>query len=131
MDPNTPIETVMTVLPFTIGAEQSIAKAGELMREHGIRHLPVLHGGQVAGVITERDLALAAGFDGLDLENTRVEDVMVSEPYAVARKSPIGPVIREMASHKYGSVLVTEGPKVVGIFTVADGMAILARLLEG
>lgn len=131
VDPNTPIENVMTVLPFTVGAEQPIDKAQALMQEHHIRHLPVLHGGQVVGLITERDLALAAGFDGIDSAATRIEDVMVSEPYTVGRKAPIGPVIEEMASHKFGSVLVTEGAKVVGIFTVADGMAILARLLDG
>lgn len=120
----------MTVLPVTVGAEQTIGYALSLMAQRGFRHLPVLHGGALAGIVSERDLGLAAGFDGVEPDSVRVEEVMTAEPYAVPRTTPLRDVIRQMADHKYGSALVTEGPKVVGIFTVADAMAIFARDLE-
>ena len=45
------IQRYMTTSPQTIGAEQSLKKAHEIMREHGIRHLPVMHGNRLVGVI--------------------------------------------------------------------------------
>ena len=130
MDPNTPIETLMTVLPYTVGSQQTVDYARSLMAQHGIRHLPVLHGGQLDGIVSERDLALATSLDGVDPSKSTVEEAMTSNPYAVPRGARLGAVIREMADHKYGSALVVEGNSVVGIFTVSDAVAIFARVLE-
>ncbi|MEY4581850.1 MAG: hypothetical protein RL701_6553 [Pseudomonadota bacterium] len=48
----------MTTTPHTIGADQSLALAHTMLREHKIRHLPVRRGGSLVGMLTERDLAL-------------------------------------------------------------------------
>ena len=120
----------MTVLPHTVGSEQTVAYARSIMAQHGIRHLPVLHGGALDGIVSERDLALATSLDGIDPAETTVEEAMTAEPYAVHRKAKLGTVVREMADHKYGSALVVEGKAVVGIFTLSDAVSIFARLLE-
>ncbi len=130
MDPNTPIETLMTVLPYTVGSEQTVQYARSLMAQHGIRHLPVLHGGVLDGIVSERDLALATSLDGVDASTATVEEAMTSNPYAVPRRAKLSAVIREMAEHKYGSALVVDGKSVVGIFTLTDAVAIFARVLE-
>ncbi|HHH28528.1 MAG TPA: CBS domain-containing protein [Polyangiaceae bacterium] len=130
MDPKTPIENLMTLLPHTVGSEQPLAYAQAQMKEHGIRHLPVLHGGALDGILSERDLALAASLDGIDPATTKVEEAMTAVPYAIGRKTPVAEVVREMADHKYGSALIVEGKTVVGIFTVSDAVAHFARVLE-
>ena len=56
----------MSLTPYTIGCGRSIADAHDLMRAHHIRHLPVLDGGRVVGVVSERDLILVSSLPGLD-----------------------------------------------------------------
>ena len=46
----------MSAGPHTIGREQSLAAAKQLMHKSHVRHLPVLHGGKLVGVLSERDL---------------------------------------------------------------------------
>jgi len=56
IDMQQPIATVMTAAPHVISAEASAHDAALTMARHGIRHLPVVDGGQLVGVVTERDL---------------------------------------------------------------------------
>ncbi len=123
------IQKVMTTMPHTIGEDIPMTKALELMREHRIRHLPVLAGGSLVGVLTDRDVKLAASFAGA--ASMVVEDVMTPEPYSVLPDAPLNRVVSEMAEHKYGCAVVQQANgKVVGIFTANDGLRVLAEQLE-
>lgn len=121
----------MTPSPHTIGQEQSMAKAHEIMRSFNIRHLPVLHGGGVVGIVTERDLHLLETLRDVRPEDVPVEDAMSPDPYTVTPDAPLAEVARHMAAHKFGAAIVTEGPHVVGIFSAVDGLRLLANMLEG
>jgi acetoin utilization protein AcuB len=48
----------MTTTPHTIGVEQTLAKADKVMHELRVRHLPVLSGGKLIGILTDRDVKL-------------------------------------------------------------------------
>lgn len=120
------IRDYMTESPHTIGSEQSLAKAHALMREFGIRHLPVLHGGKLAGMVTVRDLHLVETLKDVDPESVRVEEAMTSEPYVVEPTALLRAVASEMAERKLGSAIVVDGKKVVGVFTTVDGLRALA-----
>jgi len=52
----TPVSAVMTPDPLTLPAESSAYEAALLIADRGIRHIPVIEGGRVTGVVTERDL---------------------------------------------------------------------------
>lgn len=56
IDLERPIAVVMTAVPHVISAEASVHDAALAMAHHGIRHLPVVDGGRLIGVVTERDL---------------------------------------------------------------------------
>ncbi len=51
-----PIRHYMTTGVLTIAAGQSMSVAYQVMHEHRIRHLPVIHAGKLVGVVTDRDL---------------------------------------------------------------------------
>lgn len=53
---DTPVDAVMTSPVRTLGIDATAHDAALLMSRHGIRHLPVMHDGQVAAVVSERDL---------------------------------------------------------------------------
>ena len=101
------------------------------MREHKIRHLPVLEGGRLVGMITLRDLHLVETLKDVDPKKITVEDAMSSTVYAIVPDAPLDEVAAEMAEHKYGSAVVMQNNKVVGIVTTVDVCRALAELLRG
>jgi acetoin utilization protein AcuB len=124
------IEKYMTPGPHSVGQEQPLAQAHKLMRDHHIRHLPVLHGGKLVGVLSDRDLHLIESLRDVDPEKVTVEEAMSEVVYTVAPKAPLDEVVREMAQHKYGCAVVQDNGKVVGVFTTVDAMRAFADLLE-
>jgi len=124
--PIPPISKYMTAAPFTIGKDDTLAKALESMREHHIRHLPVVHGGKLVGLLSDRDLKLLRTLRGVDPNSQTVEDAMTPGVYAVQAPTPLDKVAAEMAEHKYGSAVVLEGEKIAGIFTTVDALVALA-----
>ena len=118
----TPVSAYMTHYPHSIGRDQTAASARTLMKRHGIRHLPVLDGGHIVGLLSERDLDLLETLKDVDPAKVMVEEAMSQNPYVVAPTKSLGEVVREMARHKYGAAVIAEGPKVVGVFTTIDAL---------
>lgn len=72
MKPMPTVQKYMTVQPHTIGFDQSIAKAQETMSKYRIRHLPVLKGGKLVGILSDRDLNFVLTFKDTDPQNAKV-----------------------------------------------------------
>ncbi len=126
-----PMSRYMTLQPWTIRKGATMAQAHELMREHAVRHLPVLEAGALVGVVTERDLALIETLPGGDPRVMTVEDAMVSDVYAVGPDDPVDRVVEHMADHKHGSAVVVDRRGAVqGIFTTIDALQVLADVLR-
>jgi acetoin utilization protein AcuB len=124
------IQRYMTTSPHSIGKDQRISVAEKLMDEHQIRHLPVLHGGKLVGMVTHRDISLIQALRDVDPGKLNVEEAMSTNVYSVTPDVPLDEVAREMADKKYGSAVVLQNAKVVGIFTTVDACRALAELLE-
>jgi acetoin utilization protein AcuB len=124
------IQRYMTTTPHSIGADQTLAHAHAVMREHKIRHLPVLVGGKLVGMVTDRDLRFIETLRDVDPAKVPVEDAMVTDVYSVSPETPVDEVVREMGLHKYGSAVVMQNQKVVGIFTTVDVCNAFAELLQ-
>jgi len=123
----TPIRAYMTPSPYTIGADQTLAVASELMRKHKIRHLPVLRGGRVVGILSQRDVALICGLPGVEPTEVPVEDAMTDSVYSVQPETPLDEVAATMAANKYGAALIVgERDHVIGVFTTVDALHALA-----
>jgi acetoin utilization protein AcuB len=120
----------MTGSPHTIGRVQSLTVARRLMREHGIRHLPVLDGGRIVGLLSERDLLLIEALPGVNPTDVRVEEAMVEDVHVVEPDTPLADAIAPMIERKLGSAVVAEGGHVRGILTTLDVLRALADRLE-
>lgn len=126
------VEKHMTAMPHTINQDVSVQTALQMMREHHFRHLPVLKGGRLVGVLTDRDIKLASSFvrAGESASDLSVEQVMTPDPYAVTPEASLDQVVAHMAEHKYGCAIVQQSNgKVVGIFTATDGLRVLSDIL--
>jgi acetoin utilization protein AcuB len=124
------VDHYMTRSPHSIGQEQTLLQAHQLMRQHSIRHLPVLHGGKLVGLLSDRDLHLIETLRDVDPERVTVEEAMSPTVYTISPRAPLDEVVREMAQHKYGCAVVMDNGKVVGVFTTVDALVAFADLLE-
>jgi acetoin utilization protein AcuB len=124
------VSKYMSTQVQTIGKDQTISQAHRLLREHRFRHLPVLDGNSLVGLLSDRDLGLIEALRDVDPNTVTVEEAMSQVVYTVTPDSPLDEVVGEMAEHKYGSAIVMQNGKVVGIFTTVDVCVALAELLH-
>jgi acetoin utilization protein AcuB len=124
------IRAFMSEAPHSIGADQSLATAHEMMRTHGIRHLPVLRAGKLVGIVSQRDLYLVETLRDVDPKEVRVEEAMTQQTYCVRPGASLARVADRMAARKYGCVVVMDDGEVVGVFTTVDALRALASLLH-
>ena len=125
------IRKYMTTSPHSIGPDQTLALAHQLMRKHAIRHLPVLSGGKLVGILTLRDLHLVETLRDVDPEKVIVEEAMTTDVYVVSPEAPLDEVADEMAERKYGCAVIVQNEHVVGVFTTVDACMALSELLRG
>lgn len=120
---------LMTRSVHTIGASVSLSEAAKMMSKYEIRHLPVLEGGTLVGLLSDRDVQVVTSMSELDPTCILVEEAMSQGPWAVGPETPLSEVAKHMAESKVGSAVVVEHDRVVGVFTTTDGMRVLAELL--
>jgi acetoin utilization protein AcuB len=131
MNSNLMIKTVMHPLPHSIGAGQTIATARDMMTEHNIRHLPVLEGGTLIGILTDRDIHFACAVDKVPADQIIVRDCFTPEPYIVEGETLVTEVAKTMAHQHIGCTLIVEKGKLIGIFTTVDACRLLSETLGG
>ncbi|HEX4460230.1 MAG TPA: CBS domain-containing protein [Polyangia bacterium] len=121
------VKHYMTPAPYTIGVDQPLNVASEVMRGHHVRHLPVLRGGRLAGILSQRDVALICSLPKVDPADVQVEDAMSEELYTVSPETPLEEVAATMAAHKYGAAVIVDGhERLLGVFTTVDALLALA-----
>jgi len=124
------IRDLMSKDPCCIQRDEPLRNAHHLMRVRKVRHLPVLNGGQLVGLVSERDLFLLETVRSVDPEKEPVEEAMTERPFAISPETSVREVVDEMLRHRYGSAVVVERGEVVGIFTRADALRALRDSLR-
>jgi acetoin utilization protein AcuB len=129
---------LMTIDPVTVTPEANIAEVWDLMRERDIRHVPVVQGGTLVGMLSDRDLTrldlarvlTAQGADALRHElATSIVKVMSADVIVVEPETELSDVVELLIEHKVGALPVVEPDtrEVVGIVSYID---VLRELYE-
>lgn len=119
----------MTKTPHTIELHQKVSAARLRMAKLKVRHLPVLSGGELVGIVSERDLDYLAKLVGHGCDASSIEDAMVDELYMVQPETPVMRATGEMAARNIGSALVVDKQgALVGIFTTTDALRLISQL---
>jgi CBS domain-containing membrane protein len=123
------VKEIMTKEVSTLGRNDTLDSADDIMTLERIRHLPVLDEGRVVGVVSQRDLfrsALAAALgygekaQKMLLRTIRVKEVMSEPAITVSPEASAKEATRLMLEHKIGCLPVVEGRTLVGIVTETD-----------
>ncbi|MFT6433901.1 MAG: CBS domain-containing protein [Candidatus Azotimanducaceae bacterium] len=119
------IDKIMTTDLFTLRKEDSLANAEQLMREHRVRHIPIIDDEKhLIGLITQRDILAA------NLSDTSVADVMRREIYTISESADMRSAALMLQNHKIGSLPVVREGVLVGIITDTDYVGLAINLLE-
>lgn len=132
MKPIPSIDSVMTPSPLTVGIDEPVRIAQDLMIDHEFRHLPVVDSGRLVGIVSDRDIAAVENDAASEelAERLLVRDVCSLECYTVAPGAPLDVVLTEMAERRIGSAVVVEDGKVAGLFTATDACRHFAEFLR-
>jgi acetoin utilization protein AcuB len=126
----------MTAQVFTVTAEHTIADALRLARTQRIRHVPVVDGERLVGLVTERDLRHAAppmdsatGDELRDtINNKKVGQVMVTEVITATLGTPVEEAAKLLYENRIGCLPILDGERLVGILTESDLLRALVEL---
>lgn len=129
---NVPVDEFTTPDPVTAREDMTTDELQALMERHGIRHLPIVRGGAVVGLVSERDVRLVSGLTTAEKLQVRAGDIMAAQPLVVTAATPLHEVARAMSEQKVGSVIVNdEDGRFVGIFTAVDALNALVEIARG
>lgn len=124
------IRDIMRSPAVAITADATLQDAYRTMRERGIRHLPVLEGERLVGVVTDRDLRLATSALAPSplSPSSRVSAVMSAAPLTADASDPVEDAARTMRERKIGCLPVLDDGRLIGIITGLDLLDALMRL---
>lgn len=122
-----------------IGPSESVRKAWALLREHRIRHLPVVDQGKLVGILTDRDVrlvfpsALTSGAKEQDpadaLEKVKVQEIMTKQVVTVSPDAPIADVARILLERRIGGLPIVQQGRLLGIITKTDIIAAFVEII--
>ena len=120
----------MTPTPHAVEVTTTLAAAKQAMATHDVRHLPVREDGELVGLVSDRDIAVAERAWRDEGAEPLVGTVCSRPPYVVSRSARLDNVVLDMATRRIGSALVVEGGELVGIFTTTDACRVLGEALR-
>lgn len=123
-----PVDEYTSPCPIVIDMQQSAHDAINLMMKHNIRHLPVVDGQRVVGIISDRDTRIVNGIS--NSTQIKVADLMQDAPYHVEKNTPLLEVVFHLSDEKIGSAIVTDNGRLDGIFTTTDALNALVDMLK-
>ena len=123
------IKDWMTRDPIVVSPDTPIMEAQKMMRENGIRRLPVVDAGELRGIVTYRDLIEAAPSDATSLSihelnyllsKLTVNEVMTKDLVIVEPNETVEQAALKGTEKAVGALLVVDKGRLIGIATVAD-----------
>jgi len=124
----------MTREVATLGPEASAAEAWGVCQEMEIRHLPIVEGGRLVGLVSDRDLRdisppRGSGGERETLDWMRLRDIMSTDLVTIHPLDTIEHAARELYERKIGCLPVVAEGELVGIITSSDMMRTLIELV--
>ena len=133
------VRTWMSTDPITISPKASMHDATKLMHEHEIRHLPVVKGDKLVGIVTLSDIRKASPSPATTLsvgevrylvDQIMVGDIMTKDPQTVSPDTTVEDAALKGYKHGFGSLPVVENGRLVGIITQADLLQVMMNIFE-
>ncbi|MCL9807983.1 CBS domain-containing protein [Flavobacterium luminosum] len=129
MKQHVPVSTIMSKNVVKITLTDNLTKAESLFKKHNIRHIPVVEGNKILGILSYTDLLRISFADAVDDEEVvdvtvynmfTIEQVMSKNLVKVSPDTTIKETAEILASREFHALPVCEGDLLVGIVTTTD-----------
>jgi len=139
MKQNIPVSTIMTTNLIKLTISDDLTKAESLFKHHKIRHIPVVHGATIIGMLSYTDLLRISFADAIDDDDDEViidttvynmftvEQVMAKKLTTITPETTIKEAAELLATKEFHALPVCEEHVLVGIITTTD---LIKYLLE-
>jgi len=134
------VHEVMTSTPVTVSLEDSLKHALDLLDKHQVHQLPVVEpSGRLIGIVTQGDLKLLTPVYPLfpaqeeirqALRELKVAHAMTLEPVVISPEATLLEATKLLFEHRIGSLLVTEGERLLGLLSVSDVLRVVIEQHE-
>jgi CBS domain-containing protein len=116
------LQTIMTTDVEIVNADDSLQIAAQKMRDRDVGFLPVLDNGRLAGVITDRDIAIRAIAAGLDPVRTKVRNLATTDVIWGYHDQDDDKAARLMEDYQIRRLVILhpESQAIVGVISLGD-----------
>ena len=124
-----PISTIMTKEVISLDLSNTLYTAEKRLKKNNIRHMPVVNGQRLIGLLSLSDIQRISFFDAYNAEGTEdtaiynmlsIEDIMIKNPITVTSDTSIKEVAELLAKKKFHSLHIVDDGLLVGIVTTTD-----------
>jgi acetoin utilization protein AcuB len=132
------VRDVLTPIVISVTPKTTLPEAVRLMRERGIRHLPVVEDGKLVGIVSDRDLKRAMASPATSLEvheltyllnRLAVGEIMTRTVITIGAMFPVEEAARLMVMEKVSALPVTDADRLIGIVTETDVLDLFVRAM--
>ena len=117
--------------PASVSDDCSIQAALTRMKSAAIRHLLVLEGDRLVGVVSNRDVRrLLTDLPHSPVLAEPIRSIMTEDPVTVAPETPVTVAARLLLDNKIGALPVRDGEEILGILTTSDALEALLTLVD-
>jgi len=114
------VDRIMTREPAVLEPSSTCGEAATLMKQEDCGSLPVVDGGRLVGIITDRDIVVRAVAAGKDPKTLRVSEIMTADPITIGPDTSIDEASRLMAERQVRRLPVVADGRLVGIVVLAQ-----------
>jgi CBS domain-containing protein len=114
------VREAMTSAPTVVSSEATAVDVARMLAAEDVGSLPVVDGGKLVGIVTDRDLVVRVLAKDLDPHKVVVADVCTESPVVAAPDEGLDDALQRMATEQVRRLPVVEGDRLVGILAQAD-----------
>jgi CBS domain-containing protein len=114
------VEEIMTRDPRTVNADDPVIDAARIMRDSDIGDVVVMDGGQVTGIVTDRDIVIRGVAEGIDAESASVSEVCTTGIETIEPDASVDEALSRMREKDIRRLPVAKNRRPVGIISLGD-----------
>lgn len=124
------VQNHMTPRPRTAAPDLTVSEAARAMQEANVHQLPVVaRNNLLLGIVTDRDIRSAIGYDHQAGTGLRVEEIMTTDPLTVTQDATLEEAVMLLCTHRFGALPVVHGEQLIGIISRHDILVAFRDLL--
>jgi CBS domain-containing protein len=114
------IREIMTADPRTVEPSATLTEAARAMRDDDVGAVLVVDGGTLAGIVTDRDIAVRVVAEGGDPDSTAVSEACTANPVTLSPDQSLDDAVRTMREQDVRRIPVVQDGRPVGILSIGD-----------